>query len=219
MLDEPGLLAPRSRRLRGSQLVTPQVQGHQGARGFPPKKLQAAPAMLGGGCGRWQEGLGGRLSPPRPCSGGEQPTPATSPISLGGVGSSRVPQAQSRVQEDEAAKAKQAASPWGSDNTSSRPRVPAHLPSHQQPARGPQQNPAKLHPHSAPVTQGADTKISPSTKPLRSWEQEITTGTGPAPHRGSACPGGPWSPPVLRVHSYTLVLNLPGFFPRIIKYI
>lgn len=157
-------------------------------------------------------GAGGCLSPPRPCSGGEQPTPATSPISLGGVGSSRVPQAQSRVQEDEAAKAKQAASPWGSDNTSSRPRVPAHLPSHQQPT-------AKLHPHSAPVTQGADTKISPSTKPLRSWEQEITTGTGPAPHRGSACPGGPWSPPVLRVHSYTLVLNLPGFFPRIIKYI
>lgn len=63
-------------------------------------------------------GAGGCLSPPRPCSGGEQPSPAASPISLGGVGSSRVPQAQSRVQEDEAAKAKQAASPWGSDNTS-----------------------------------------------------------------------------------------------------
>lgn len=137
MMDEPGLLAPRSRRLRGSQLVTPQVQEHQGAQGFPPKKLQAAPAVLGGGCGRWQEGLGGRLSPPRPHSGGEQQSPAASPISLGEVGSSRVPQAQSRVQEDEAAKAKQAASPHGSGNTSSRPRVPAHLPSHHQPTRGP----------------------------------------------------------------------------------
>lgn len=90
MMDEPGLLVPRSRRLRGSHLVAPPVQGHQGARGFPDGKLQAAPTMLGGSYGRqWK--AGGRLPPPRPRSGGGQPSPTAGPISLGLVGSSRVP--------------------------------------------------------------------------------------------------------------------------------
>lgn len=155
-------------------------------------------------------GAGGPLVPSKAMFRGRAANPCHQPHLPGGGGQQQGPSGP-----ESSAGGRSSKGQAGSESLGVRqhkPRVPAHLPSHQQPT-------AKLHPHSAPVTQGANTKISPSTKPLRSWEQEITTGTGPAPHRGSACPGGPWSPPVLRVHSYTLVLNLPGFFPRIIKYI